>query len=111
MVFCASAPVVVWSATLRAETVAAFEASSLSPGAVPKSLPRGDDSAKPDAHHWRMRAITVSEYGGSPVVTELPKPNPGPGQLLIKVRAASVNPMDRNIAGGAMKEQMPGTFP
>ena len=43
-----------------------------------------------------MRAVAVSEYGGSPVVTELPKPTPGPGQLLIKVHAASVNPMDRN---------------
>ena len=45
------------------------------------------------------------------MVTELPKPKAGPGQVLIKVRAASVNPMDRNIAGGGMKEQMPGTFP
>src|SRR4051794_24447698 len=58
-----------------------------------------------------MRAITVAEYGASPVVTELPKPTAGHGQLLIKVHAASVNPMDRNIAGGGMKEQMPGTFP
>ena len=58
-----------------------------------------------------MRAVAVSEYGGSPVVTELPKPKPGPGQLLIKVHAASVNPMDRNIADGGMKQQMPGTFP
>jgi NADPH:quinone reductase len=58
-----------------------------------------------------MRAVAVSEYGGSPVVTELPKPKPGPGQLLIKIHAASVNPMDRNIAAGGMKEQMPGTFP
>jgi NADPH:quinone reductase-like Zn-dependent oxidoreductase len=58
-----------------------------------------------------MRAVAISEYGGSPVVTELPKPKAGPGQLLIKVHAASVNPMDRNIAGGGWKEQMPGTFP
>lgn len=58
-----------------------------------------------------MRAVAVSEYGASPVVTELPKPKPGPGQLLIKVHAASVNPMDRNIANGGMKQQMPGTFP
>ena len=58
-----------------------------------------------------MQAIAVSEYGGSPVVTELPKPKPGPGQLLIKVHAASLNPMDRNIADGGWKERMPGTFP
>jgi NADPH:quinone reductase-like Zn-dependent oxidoreductase len=30
-----------------------------------------------------MHAITVSEYGGSPSFTELPKPQPGPGQVLI----------------------------
>jgi NADPH:quinone reductase len=58
-----------------------------------------------------MRAVTVSEYGGSPAVTELPRPKPGPGQLLIKIHAASVNPMDQNIADGGMQEQMPGTFP
>jgi NADPH:quinone reductase len=58
-----------------------------------------------------MRAVAVSEYGGSPVVTELPKPEPGPGQLLIRVEAASLNPMDRNVAQGRMKERMPGTFP
>ena len=58
-----------------------------------------------------MRAVAVSEYGGSPVVTELPKPKAGPGQLLIKVQAASVNPMDRIIANGGMKDRVPAMFP
>jgi NADPH:quinone reductase-like Zn-dependent oxidoreductase len=31
--------------------------------------------------------------------------------VLIKVRAAGMNPMDRNIANGAWKARMPGTFP
>ena len=35
-----------------------------------------------------MRAVTVSEYGGQPRVTDIPKPNAGPGQVLIKVLAA-----------------------
>ena len=47
-----------------------------------------------------MHAITVSEYGGSPSFTELPKPQPGPGQVLIAVRAAGMNPMDVTIANG-----------
>ena len=32
-----------------------------------------------------MRAITVSEYGASPSITELPRPQPGPGQVIIAI--------------------------
>jgi len=58
-----------------------------------------------------MRAITVSEYGASPSVTELPMPQPGPGQVLIAVQAAGMNPMDMQIAAGGWKDRMPATFP
>jgi hypothetical protein len=58
-----------------------------------------------------MRAITVSEYGASPSVTELPRPQPGPGQVLIAVQAAGMNPMDMEIADGGWKDRMPATFP
>lgn len=58
-----------------------------------------------------MRAITVSEYGANPAVTELLRPQPGPGQVLIAVRAAGMNPMDMQIADGGWKDRMPATFP
>ncbi|MGB8879191.1 MAG: alcohol dehydrogenase catalytic domain-containing protein [Solirubrobacteraceae bacterium] len=58
-----------------------------------------------------MRAITVNEYGAAPALTEVPDPHPGPGQVLIRVEAAGMNPMDRSMAAGAWKEQMPGSFP
>jgi NADPH2:quinone reductase len=58
-----------------------------------------------------MRAITVNEYGTAPALTEVPDPQPGPGQVLIKVEGAGMNPMDRSMAAGAWKEQMPGSFP
>jgi NADPH:quinone reductase len=58
-----------------------------------------------------MRAITVSEYGAGPAVTELPRPHPGPGQVLIAVQAAGLNPMDMEIANGGWKDRMPATFP
>ena len=57
-----------------------------------------------------MRAVTVTEYGATPAVTEIPTPEPGPGQVLINLRAASMNPMDSVLASGAWKP-MPATFP
>ena len=58
-----------------------------------------------------MRAISVSEYGASPAITELPRPRPGPGQVLIAIQAAGMNPMDVQIADGGWKDRMPATFP
>ena len=58
-----------------------------------------------------MRAAVINEYGESPVVTDLPTPRPGPGQVLIGIRAAGMNPMDRKIADGLWKDSMPSMFP
>src|SRR5574339_353463 len=43
-----------------------------------------------------MRAVTVSEPGGPQVlvVTELPDPKPGPGEVVIDVAATAVNRAD-----------------
>jgi NADPH:quinone reductase len=57
-----------------------------------------------------MRAVIVNEYGGTPVVAEIPTPQPGPHQVLIKVRAAGVNPMDGSLASGAQPSEA-ATFP
>jgi len=57
-----------------------------------------------------MRAVTVTEYGATPAVAEVPTPVPGSGQVLIKLRAAGINPMDRTLASGAWKP-MPAVFP
>ena len=48
-----------------------------------------------------MRAVTVSEYGATPVVGEVPTPEPGGGQVLIRLRAAGMNPADLKLASGA----------
>jgi NADPH2:quinone reductase len=48
-----------------------------------------------------MRAVVVTEYGGRAETIALPAPEVQGGQVLIKVLAAGMNPMDRAIADGA----------
>src|SRR4051795_7746546 len=42
---------------------------------------------------------------------DLPEPEPGPGELLIAVKATSVNPVDRFVAGGYLRAMADYTFP
>jgi NADPH:quinone reductase-like Zn-dependent oxidoreductase len=58
-------------------------------------------------------AITFSEYGPPEVLrpTEVTPPEPGPGQVRIRVRAASVNPLDMKIRSGLMAKAAPARFP
>ena len=41
-----------------------------------------------------MRAFVVEEFGKPGSVREVPDPEPGPDQVLVKVSAAGVNPSD-----------------
>jgi NADPH2:quinone reductase len=58
-----------------------------------------------------MRAVVVTEYGGRAEAVELPAPEVQAGQVLIKVLAAGMNPMDRALADGAWQSVMPANFP
>ncbi|MFC5751947.1 NADP-dependent oxidoreductase [Actinomadura rugatobispora] len=58
-----------------------------------------------------MRAVAISELGATPVPTNLPVPEPGPGEALVRVIAAGLNPMDWKIADGLLKDSVPYHFP
>lgn len=60
-----------------------------------------------------MQAILVHQFGGPEEMKleEFPKPVPGPGQLLVRIRAAGVNPADTYMRSGnyARKPALPYT--
>jgi alcohol dehydrogenase len=60
-----------------------------------------------------MKAAFIRRYGGNDVVEigELPAPQAGPGELLVAVHAASVNPVDFKIRDGMLKMIVPFGFP
>jgi NADPH2:quinone reductase len=60
-----------------------------------------------------MKAIQVHQFGGPEVLEwrEIPTPKPGPGQILVRVYAAGVNPYDTYMRNGtyAIKPSLPYT--
>ena len=60
-----------------------------------------------------MKAIRIHEFGGPEVLKleDAPRPKPGKDEVLIKVFATSVNPVDWKIRKGLRKEKFPIKFP
>ncbi|MFI7636011.1 alcohol dehydrogenase catalytic domain-containing protein [Nonomuraea sp. NPDC049400] len=58
-----------------------------------------------------MKAIVVTGFGAEPKLADLPTPAPGPGQLLVRLRAAGLNPFDWKVADGALKGAVVHAFP
>jgi NADPH:quinone reductase-like Zn-dependent oxidoreductase len=60
-----------------------------------------------------MKAVVLHEYGGPEKLKyeEWDDPQAGDGQILIRVTAAGINPIDWKLRGGAMKTFMPLELP
>jgi NADPH:quinone reductase-like Zn-dependent oxidoreductase len=59
------------------------------------------------------KAVRFNQYGGVDVlnVVDVPQPVPGPGQVLVRVKAAGINPGEAKIREGLMHARWPATFP
>jgi len=60
-----------------------------------------------------MKAVVVHQYGGPEVLKfeDYPDPVPGPGEVMVRVAATSVNPIDYKRRAGLTKDFYPLTFP
>jgi NADPH:quinone reductase-like Zn-dependent oxidoreductase len=58
-----------------------------------------------------MKAIVTAEQGAQPQLAEVPMPQPGPGEVLVKVQASSVNGFDTAAAAGYLAGMMEHRYP
>jgi NADPH:quinone reductase-like Zn-dependent oxidoreductase len=60
-----------------------------------------------------MKAVRFDEYGGVGVlrVAEVPVPEPAQAEVLVRVKAASINPGEAKIREGQLHARFPATFP
>jgi NADPH2:quinone reductase len=59
-----------------------------------------------------MRAFVLDSFDSAPAVRDdLPAPTPADGEVLIRVHASSVNPVDVHIAAGALRGMLDYEFP
>lgn len=61
----------------------------------------------------QARAVRFDRYGGREelYVTDIDRPVPGAGEVLVEVRAAGINPGEIGIRSGALHDRFPATFP
>ena len=60
-----------------------------------------------------MKAQTYQQYGDTSVLelTDQPMPKVGPGEVLVQVKAAGINPVDWKVMSGGLDPMMNAQFP
>ncbi|MDX3237346.1 NADP-dependent oxidoreductase [Streptomyces sp. ME03-5709C] len=58
-----------------------------------------------------MKAVVVTGFAAQPELVDLPVPEPGPGEFLVRLHAAGMNPFDWKVADGALRDSVPYAFP
>jgi NADPH:quinone reductase len=58
-----------------------------------------------------MRAITLESFESGPTLQEIPTPQIAPNEVLVRVGASSVNPVDNAIVSGMLKDMVAHEFP
>jgi NADPH:quinone reductase-like Zn-dependent oxidoreductase len=60
-----------------------------------------------------MKAVVLKDYGGIDQLElrEVPDPKPGAGEVVVKISATSINPIDYKLRSGAMRARIPLELP
>jgi NADPH:quinone reductase-like Zn-dependent oxidoreductase len=58
-----------------------------------------------------MKVFALQEFDQAPEVTEVDRPDPGAGEVRVRVRAASLNGFDLSVANSYLKGMMEHRFP
>ena len=60
-----------------------------------------------------MKAVCIYAYGGPDVLRydDIPRPHPGAGEVLVRIHAAGINPVDWQIREGRLQEMLHYPFP
>ena len=76
---------------------------------------KGDPETSADngAAPQTMKAVRIHNYGGLDVLRyeDAPRPRPGAGEVLIRIHAAGVNPVDWKVREGYLQELLPYSLP
>ena len=58
-----------------------------------------------------MKAIATTDFGAPATLVEIPAPEPGEGEILVRVASSSINGFDFSVASGRLKGMMEHRFP